>query len=200
VNAIVLTHGAGSNRNAALLVALEREFVALGWAVERVDLAFRSTPGRSGPPRPSDYEKDQAGLKRDLSVLRERTGADRVYFGGHSYGGRQGSMLLSTDPDAADGALLLSYPLHPPGKPQQLRTAHFPALTRTPLLFVSGTKDEFGTEEEMRAALTAIPARRELMAVEGAKHDLRGGKGQLPGQIAAAFAAFVGASGDVGGR
>ena len=76
----------------------------------------------------------------------------------------------------AEALLLLSYPLHPPNKPGQLRTAHFSSL-RTPALFVQGTKDPFGSIEEMRAALSVIPAKTVLMEVVGAGHD-----GQQPGQ------------------
>lgn len=81
-------------------------------------------------------------------------------------------MLASEDPEVADALLLLSYPLHVPGKPEQLRTEHFPRL-RTPALFVSGTKDPFGTPAETRKALALIPGRHELQLVEGAGHDLR---------------------------
>jgi predicted alpha/beta-hydrolase family hydrolase len=95
-------------------------------------------------------------------------------MGGHSYGGRQATMLAAEDPAVADALLLLSYPLHVPDKPEQMRTEHFPRL-RTPALFVHGTKDPFGTPAEMRKALATIPARYEVQFVEGAGHDLRKG-------------------------
>ncbi|MEO8592400.1 MAG: alpha/beta family hydrolase [Candidatus Solibacter sp.] len=81
-------------------------------------------------------------------------------------------MLAAEQTGAADGLLLLSYPLHPPKKPEQLRTAYFPQW-QTPALFVHGTRDPFGSVEELRQAMAAIPARVELMPVEGAGHDLR---------------------------
>jgi predicted alpha/beta-hydrolase family hydrolase len=102
-----------------------------------------------------------------------------VYLGGHSYGGRQATMLAAEDPTVADGLLLFSYPLHPPEKPAQLRTAHFPQL-RTPAVFVHGTKDPFGTPAEIKSAITAIPAATRLMVVESAGHDLKKGKFDLP--------------------
>ena len=89
-------------------------------------------------------------------------------------------MLSAEEPDLVAGLLLLSYPLHPPRKPEQLRTQHLPDL-RTASLFVHGTRDPFGTVEEMEAALQLIPARKELMAVEGAGHDL-GFKGKAMDQ------------------
>jgi predicted alpha/beta-hydrolase family hydrolase len=96
-------------------------------------------------------------------------------------------MLCAAEPDLVSGLLLLSYPLHPPRKPEQLRIQHLPNL-RTPSLFVHGTRDPFGNVEEMTNALQLIPAKTELMKVEGAGHDL-GFKGKnepkgLPGQIA----------------
>lgn len=109
-----------------------------------------------------------------------------VILGGHSYGGRQATLLAAEEPGLADALLLLSYPLHPPNKPEQLRTAHFPAL-RTPALFVHGSKDPFGTIEEMRAALELIPAKKELLALSGLGHDLAQGRfdvDQLPGRFA----------------
>jgi len=96
-------------------------------------------------------------------------------------------MLCAAEPDLVSGLLLLSYPLHPPRKPEQLRIQHLPNL-RTPSLFVHGTRDPFGTVEEITKALQLIPAKTELMKVEGAGHDL-GFKGkteqkELPGKIA----------------
>lgn len=109
-----------------------------------------------------------------------------VYLGGHSYGGRQASILASEDPELAAALLLLSYPLHPPRRPGDLRTAHFPTL-RTPALFIHGTNDPFGAPDEMRLALALIPARHELVLLEGAGHDLA--KGATP--AAEAFVRFV---------
>lgn len=80
-------------------------------------------------------------------------------------------MLCAAEPDLVTGLLLLSYPLHPPRKPEQLRTQHLPDL-RIPSFFVHGTRDPFGSIEEMERALQLIPARHELLAVEGAGHDL----------------------------
>ena len=98
-----------------------------------------------------------------------------VVLGGHSYGGRQATMLAAEEPGLVESLLLLSYPLHPPNKPTQLRTAHFPDL-RTPALFVHGTKDPFGTIDEMRAATAIIPARTGLLPLDGLGHDLGRGK------------------------
>jgi uncharacterized protein len=95
----------------------------------------------------------------------------RVFLGGHSYGGRQASMLAAAEPGLVERLLLLSYPLHPPQRPGELRTAHFPDI-QTPALFVQGTRDGFGSIAEMVAALKLIPARTELIEVAGAGHEL----------------------------
>ena len=116
----------------------------------------------------------------------KRFAGGSVLLGGHSYGGRQASMLATEEPDVAAALLLLSYPLHPPGKPEQLRTAHLPNL-RTPAVFVQGTKDEFGSIEEILAALDLIPAQTELVAVENAGHDLKQGNFDTAGVAALAI-------------
>jgi len=184
-DALILTHGAGSNCTAPLLVAISETFAGHGYVVLRCDLPFRQER-RTGPPFPGNAERDRAGLRNAVAVMRKNV-TGRIFLGGHSYGGRQATMLCAAEPDLVSGLLLLSYPLHPPRKPEQLRVQHLPNL-RTPSLFVHGTRDPFGSVEEMTKALQLIPAKTELMKVEGAGHDV-GFKGkteqkELPGKIA----------------
>jgi predicted alpha/beta-hydrolase family hydrolase len=166
---IVLTHGAGGDSRMALLVAVAGAFAAAGVCVLRCDLPFRQKRP-NGPPSPSTSATDRAGLKDAVTALRAIL-PGRVFLGGQSYGGRQASMLAAEEPELARALLLLSYPLHPPGRPQQARTAHFPAL-RTPAFLVHGPRDPFATSEELRAALGLIPAPVSLVEIEGAGHDL----------------------------
>lgn len=169
VDGLILTHGAGGNARGALLVALSEAFVDAGITVLRCDLPFRQQ--RSfGPPRPGDAAKDRLGLKNACAAVRKLVGG-RISLGGQSYGGRQATMLCAEEPNIADGMLLLSYPLHAPGKPDQLRTQHLPNL-KMPVLFVHGTKDPFGSIPEMQAAIKLIPARTSLLPIEGVGHDL----------------------------
>jgi predicted alpha/beta-hydrolase family hydrolase len=177
---LILTHGAGGNRNAALLVALANLFegAAGGVKVIRYDLPFRQKRPQ-GPPRPADAALDRAGLREQVMMVDRATGP--VFLGGVSYGGRQASMLVSEEPELVDGLLLLSYPLHPPGKPDQLRTAHLPNI-RTPVLFVHGSRDPFGSLDEIQLAMNLIPGRTRLVPIQGAGHDL---KGAAPAVIAA---------------
>jgi len=185
-DALVLTHGAGSNCNAPLLVAVAEAFCAAGIAVLRCDLAFRQARPH-GPPFPAMAVQDRAGLARAVRAMRGRV-PGKVFLGGHSYGGRQSSMLAAEEPELAAGLLLLSYPLHPPRRPADLRTAHFPKLA-TPAIFVHGTRDPFGSIDEMRGALAMVAGPYELVVIEGAGHDLDG-KGSYARVAQTALAAF----------
>lgn len=189
---IVLTHGAGSNSNAPLLVALANNFAASGLAVLRCDLPYRQARPY-GPPRPGEAARDREGLKNAVNLVRGQV-QGRVFLGGHSYGGRQATMLCADVPDLVDGLLLCSYPLHPPGKPNQLRTQHFPNL-QVPALFIHGTRDPFGSREQMEAAIKLSGGKTALWLVEGAGHDL-GYKGKiksdaLPQAILEQFTKFL---------
>ena len=166
---LVLTHGAGFNCHAPVLVAVAAAFAAAGVTVLRCDLPFRQARPHGPPPRGSGAI-DRAGLRSALGALRRRA-SGRLLLGGHSYGGRQASVLAAEAPNVTDALLLLAYPLHPPDRPADLRTGHFPAL-RAPVLFVHGSRDPFATLEELRAARALIPAATALLAVEGAAHDL----------------------------
>jgi len=168
-NGLVITHGAGSNSDTTLLKAVAEAFADSGVVTLRCDLPFRQQRPK-GPPCPAQAARDREGLRRAVEALREIAGK-RVFLGGHSYGGRQATMLAAEEPDVADALLLLSYPLHPPHKPQDLRTGHFGSI-QIPSLFVHGTRDTFGTIDEMRAALALIPARTDLAIAEGAGHSL----------------------------
>ncbi|HEY6251507.1 MAG TPA: alpha/beta fold hydrolase, partial [Candidatus Angelobacter sp.] len=159
-DSLALTHGAGANSKSNLLVALSNAFAEAGFTVLRYDLPFRHARP-FGPPSPGNSERDRAGIRRAIEALKNKT-TGRIFAGGHSYGGRQTTMLLAEQPDLVAGLLLLSYPLHPPRKPEQLRTAHFPKLKK-PALFVHGARDPFATLEEMQSALALIPARQNLL-------------------------------------
>jgi predicted alpha/beta-hydrolase family hydrolase len=189
---IALTHGAGSNCSAPLLVAVANAFCDAGVTVLRFDLPFRQRRAH-GPPYPSIAADDRAGIRSALDALRAE-GLDRIFAAGHSYGGRQASMLAAEEPQACDGLLLLSYPLHPPNKPGQPRTSHFPSL-RAPALFVHGTADPFASPEELTAAVTIIPARTQIAFIDKAGHDLKHGKFDINQQIVKPFLSFAVCSG-----
>lgn len=189
---LVLTHGAGSNAGAPLLVSLAEAFTGAGFTVLRCDLPYRQSRSY-GPPGPGDAARDRAGLKNAVAAMKKSI-SGRVFLAGHSYGGRQSSMLCAEEPELAAGLLLLSYPLHPPRKPQQPRTQHFPNL-RVASMFVQGTRDPFGAIAEIEQALKLINANTKLLTVEGAGHDLgfkgRAKRDSLPREILAEFEKFL---------
>jgi uncharacterized protein len=181
-NGLVLAHSAGSNAQSPLLVALAEAFASVAFTVLRCELPYRQLR-HYGPPGPGDAARDRAGLKNAVAAVR-KLAPGKMFVGGHSYGGRQSTMLCAEDPDIATGLLLLSYPLHPPRKLEQLRTQHLPKL-RNASLFVHGTRDPFGSVEEMEKALQLIPAKTNLLTIEGAGHDLNFKKGAAAGDFIA---------------
>jgi uncharacterized protein len=190
-DALVITHGAGSNSKSALLIALAEAFAGAGFTVLRCDLPYRQARPY-GPPRPGDAERDRAGLKNAVAAVRKMV-SGRIFLGGQSYGGRQATMLCAEEPELVDGLLLTSYPLHAPSRPDRPRIQHLPSLN-LPALFVHGTRDPFGSIEEMQSALKLIPARTKLLPVTNAGHDL-GFKGksrneELPGKVLEEFQIF----------
>ncbi len=182
---LVLTHGAGGNCAVPLLVAVSGAFTEAGLCVLRCDLPFRQKRARGAPSR-GDAAHDRAGLRDAVSAMRALV-PGRVFLGGQSYGGRQSSILAAEEPDVAEALLLLSYPLHPPGKPEQMRTDHFPAL-RTPALFVHGARDPFATEPELRKAVGLIPAPTTLIEIERAGHELAHGRFDVQSLVPALLA------------
>lgn len=169
---LVIAHGAGGNARMPLLQRVASAFAEAGIRVLRCDLPFRQQRPY-GPPSPANAAGDRAGLKEAAAAMRSLA-PGRIFLGGQSYGGRQASLLAAEDPAVADALLLLSYPLHPPGKPERARTSHFPAL-RIPALFVHGSRDPFASTEELRAAVASIPAPAAIVEIEGAGHDLARG-------------------------
>lgn len=192
--ALALTHGAGANCQTKLLVEMSDAFSARGFTVLRFDLPFRRARPH-GPPSPGSAAADREGLHHAVALLREKT-KGRVFLGGHSYGGRQATILASEQPQLVKGLLLLSYPLHPPRKPAELRTSHFPKLT-TMAFFVHGTRDPFGSPVEMKSAIKLIPGAHALLEVEGAGHDLlvKRSLGELPALVVTEFEKFLKTSG-----
>lgn len=161
-------------------MALEEALAPL--PVDRMDFPYRLA-GRRAPDRaPVLVEAVRAGR----AALAGRTGVPpaRIALGGRSMGGRMCS-LLAAEPDVETaGLVLISYPLHPPGKPERLRTEHFERL-HVPCLFVSGTRDPFGTPHEMEAAASAIPGPVTFCWIEGGRHDLKGADDRIVDAVAA---------------
>jgi predicted alpha/beta-hydrolase family hydrolase len=165
--ALLLTPGAGSDRNHASLRAIEAAVAPL--PVARIDFPYR----RAGRRAPDRADKLVACVVEEAGLLAESAGVapERIVLGGRSMGGRMCSMAVAEGLPAA-GLILVSYPLHPPGKPESLRTAHLPQLD-VPCLFVSGDRDAFGTPAELEAATATIPGPVTHVWIEGRGHDLK---------------------------
>ena len=184
--ALLLTPGAGADRSQPQLVAVDEALTALGWTVVRMDFPYRLA-GRRAPDRPPVL---LAAVREAAAELVERSGVpaeDELLggdtrsldeLGGRSMGGRICSMAVAAGLPAA-ALILISYPLRPPGRPdkQAERTAHFPGL-ELPCLFVSGTRDAFGTPAELESATSAIPGPVTHVWL-GGDHGLRGRDGQV---------------------
>jgi predicted alpha/beta-hydrolase family hydrolase len=168
VGALLLTHGAGSDRGHSSLVAIERAAGRL--PVRRMDFPYRKE-GRRPPDRAS---KLLAAIEEEAAALSAaaRVRPARLALGGRSMGGRMCSMAVADGLPAA-ALVLIAYPLHPPGRPERLRAEHLPAI-EVPCLFVSGTRDPFGTPEELEAATATIAGPVTHHWVEGGRHELKG--------------------------
>ena len=186
----LLAPGAGSDRDHSCLLAIEAALAPL--PVGRMDFPYRKR-GRKAPDRAPVLLAAVVEAASALAAERGLDPADLV-LGGRSMGGRICSMAVAEGLPAA-GLVLISYPLHPPGRPEQLRTAHLPHI-EVPCLFVSGTRDAFATPAELEAATAAIPAPVEHVWVEGGRHEL-GGADQA---VATAVAAWVRVLGPPAGR
>jgi predicted alpha/beta-hydrolase family hydrolase len=167
---VVLTHGAGGNRDSPLLQQVCDEWARRGWLAVRYNLPYRRRRP-SGPPSGS-AAADRAGIDEAITLCRGLAGGPLI-AGGHSYGGRLTSMVAAGGtPAGLDVLTLFSYPVHPPGKPERARTEHLPDI-RVPTVFTHGTSDPFGTPAEVDAAAALIGAATELVEIAGAGHDLR---------------------------
>jgi predicted alpha/beta-hydrolase family hydrolase len=167
---VVLTHGAGGNRESELLQRVCDEWSRRGWLAIRYNLPYRRRRP-TGPPSGS-AATDRAGIDEAITLCRTLTNGPLI-AGGHSYGGRQTSMVVAeANPAQVDVLTLFSYPVHPPGKPERPRTEHLPDIT-VPTVFTHGTSDPFGTPAEVRDAAALIAAPIEVVEITGARHDLR---------------------------
>ncbi len=166
---VVLAHGAGGNRDAAILRGYADALCARGLVVARIDLPYRQERPK-GPPSPSKAAADRDGIREACKLFRDESEGPLI-VGGHSYGGRQASMLVAEDSEVADGLLLSSYPLHPPGRPERMRTEHLPEIA-VPTLIVHGTRDPFATSDELADAVGLFTAPVQVVEVV-APHDLK---------------------------
>jgi predicted alpha/beta-hydrolase family hydrolase len=185
---VVLTHGAGGNRDSPMLQRLCDEWARRGWLAVRYDLPYRRRRPK-GPPSGSGTA-DRAGIAEAIAVCRGLADGP-VIAGGHSYGGRMTSMVVAEKEAHVDVLTLFSYPVHPPGKPERARTGHLPDIA-VPTVFTHGTSDPFGTLSEVSGAAALIPAPTQIVEIAGARHDLGSKTLDVPGLAVAAALRLLG--------
>lgn len=180
---LLLAPGAGSSSSHPCLLAIEAAVAPL--PVRRMDFPYRLA-GRKAPDRApvllAALRAEAEAFAAELGV-----GTDRLVLGGRSMGGRMASMLVAGGGDAGEalpaaGLVLVSYPLHPPGRPDKLRTEHLPRL-HVPCLFVHGTRDAFGTPEELTAHAAAVPGPVTHLWVDGGTHELKRADGAVAAEV-----------------
>lgn len=168
---LILAHGAGTDQRHRVMTALARGIAARGVGVTTFNFLY-TEQGRRSPDRAPVLIDTWRAVVADVAGRLDP--GVRLAIGGKSMGGRMASMLLA-EPESGpavsriSGLVLLGYPLHPPGRPDQLRTAHLPAL-RVPVLLVQGTRDPFGTREEVEPIFRALPTRVDFEFIEGGDH------------------------------
>jgi uncharacterized protein len=179
VAGLVLAPGASAGREQPALVAIDEAVSVSGVRVERIDFPYRRA-GRRAPDRPSVLIATVRHAAEELARALRVT-PRRIALGGRSMGGRMCSMAVAEGLEAA-ALVLVSYPLHPPGRPDRLRTEHLGALD-VPCLFVSGTRDAFGSPAELETATARIPGSVTHVWLDGGDHGLRGKDAQVAAAV-----------------
>lgn len=167
---LILGHGAGSGQMSAFMVRFATELAARG--VDAVTFNFFYTEHRRSIPDPGD--KLEACYRTVIDAVRahKKLKKNRLAIGGKSMGGRIASQVAASGVGDLTGLVFLGYPLHPPGKPDQLRTKHLPNI-KAPMLFVQGSRDVFGTPDELRPILKKLPAPNKLFVIESGDHSFK---------------------------
>jgi predicted alpha/beta-hydrolase family hydrolase len=178
---VVLGHGAGGDRRTPMLVALAEALAASGRAALLYDFPY-AEKGAGRPDAPAVLEST---ARAAAALALDESGARRIVHGGRSMGGRIASQIVAQGAPAS-GLVFLAYPLHPPGRPEQLRDAHLGKIA-APMLFVQGTRDAFAREDLLRRTLDALAPRAELVRIAEADHSfgVRKRSGRTPEDVLA---------------
>ena len=183
----VFAHGAGAGQHHPFMAGVARSIAAQGIDVVTFDFPYKRLQ-KSAPDRPPVLEQ---AFRDAVDAARGWSRAERLFIGGKSMGGRMATHLAAQGVASLSGVVCFGYPLHPPGKPDQLRVAHLGAIA-TPLLIIQGERDAFGTPEEIRPHLDAMKAAVRLHVVERADHSLAV-RGRAPAETYAALARIAAA-------
>jgi predicted alpha/beta-hydrolase family hydrolase len=180
--AVMLAHGAGANQTSAFMVEFAQALAARGFDTITFNFLY-SEAGRGPPDRNDRLEACYRAMIAAFhaGTITENAERSRLVIGGKSMGGRIASQVVAATPDGVAGLVLLGYPLHPPGRPDKLRSKHLPKIA-VPMLVVQGSRDTFGTPEELRPILKPLKAPAELYVVEGGDHSFKVPKRGAPPQ------------------
>jgi uncharacterized protein len=165
---LILGHGAGSGQTSGFMVSFANELAARG--LDAVTFNFVYSEKGRGAPDPGD--KLEACYRAVIDAIGKKLGKNKLAIGGKSMGGRIASQVAAKGVEGVGALVFLGYPLHPPGKPEQLRSKHLPNIG-LPMLFVQGTRDAFGTSDELRPILEPIKPRPKLYLIEGGDHSFK---------------------------
>jgi len=176
---LILAHGAGAPQQSPFMVTFAAALAARG--IDTATFNFLYTEQKKRVPDRNDRLElcwTRVIENFHAEIMPKKLGKRRLAVGGKSMGGRIASQVAAGAPvaDKIAALVLLGYPLHPPGRPEQLRVKHLPAI-RAPMLFIQGSKDAFGTPDELRPILRPLKARNGLYVVEGGDHSFKVPKG-----------------------
>jgi len=170
VTGLVLAHGAGGGQQSSFVVAAARALAARGITVATFDFPY-ITHGRSAPDKPAVLESHWRAVVDEVRTRAEFKGLP-LFLAGKSMGGRIASQVAAAGIDGVAGLVYFGYPLHPPGRPEQRRDKHLPLIT-APMLFIQGSRDQFGTAADIRALLPSLNPRAELFEVPDGDHSFK---------------------------
>jgi len=176
---LILGHGAGASQTSSFMTSF-----ASGLADRGIDaITFNFLYSEQGRRLPDPNDRLEACWCAMIEAVRERldAGEDRLAIGGKSMGGRIASQVAATGIAGLAGLVFLGYPLHPPGKPDRFRSAHLPDV-KAPMLFVQGSRDAFGTPDELRPIIAPLEPPADLYIVEGGDHSFKVRKGAAVSQ------------------
>jgi len=163
----VFAHGAGAGQHHPFMAGVSKALAVRGIDVVTFDFPYKRLQ-KSAPDRPPVLEQS---FREVVAAARRWSQADRLFIGGKSMGGRIATHLAAQGLESLSGVVCLGYPLHPPGKPQQLRVAHLPSIA-VPVLVIQGERDTFGTPDELRPHLEAMKAEVHLHVIPRGDHSL----------------------------
>lgn len=174
---LVLGHGAGANQLSGFMRLFAAGLAERGLDVVTFNFLYTEQGRKVPDPAPRLESCYRAVI--DAVVKHKKLKGNRLVIGGKSMGGRIASQVAASQPEDIDGLVFLGYPLHPPGRPDKLRSEHLPKI-KAPMLFVQGSRDAFGTKQEIETIIRKLKLPAEHYSIEGGDHSLKAPKSLGP--------------------